>query len=407
MKSLRLLWTLPYLPWPITSGGKARQYHLIRQLAARGHRLTLLVQSKTPADAAVQAALAPLVESLIVLPRRSLKHPRTLWNAAVSPLPLLASVNGYAPALTARFRQLLDEGGWDVVQVEHSYGAEPFQAELRRRGQPFILTEHNVESELGSATYGKWPRSLRCLTFYDQHRARWWEQRLLGRASAIVAVTEDDAATLGRLSGRPTHVVSNGVDTEAFASVVPDVASRTVLFVGNYEYAPNVDAVEWALTEIWPRVWQRAPDIRWRVCGHGLPEAWRRRHTDARLLWQGYVPDLRSVQSDSAAFLAPLRFGGGSKLKVLEAMAAGLPLISTPEGLSGLSVRDGVEVRVGGNPEALAEAIVQTVTDTEAARRLGEAGRRYVSEHFDWSLAAQQLEAVYAEMIRQGEGGAR
>jgi glycosyltransferase involved in cell wall biosynthesis len=400
MKPLRLLWTLPYLPWPITSGGKARQYHLIRQLAARGHRLTLLVQSKTPVDAAVHAALAPLVEALIVLPRRSLKHPYTLWNAAASPLPLLASVNGYAPALTTRFRQLLDEGGWDVVQIEHSYGAEPFLAELRRRQQPFILTEHNVESELGSATYGKWPHALRFLAFYDQHRARWWERRLLGRASAIVAVTESDAATLGRLSGRPTHVVSNGVDAAAFADVTPDVASRTVLFVGNYEYAPNVDAVEWALAEIWPRVWQRAPDVRWRVCGHGLPESWRRRYPDPRLLWQGYVPDLRSVQAESAAFLAPLRFGGGSKLKVLEAMAAGLPLISTPEGLSGLSVSDRVEVRVGANPAALADAIVQTVSEPDAARRLGEAGRKYVSERFDWSRAAQQLEAVYAEMIR-------
>ena len=103
MKPLRLLWTLPYLPWPITSGGKARQFHLLRELAGRGHRITLLVQSKTPADDEVLKTLTPLLEELIVLPRRALRHPLTLWHAAMSPLPLLATVNGHAPALAQRF----------------------------------------------------------------------------------------------------------------------------------------------------------------------------------------------------------------------------------------------------------------------------------------------------------------
>ncbi|WP_286747141.1 hypothetical protein, partial [Aquabacterium sp. UBA2148] len=84
MKSLRILWTLPYLPWPVTSGGKSRQFNLIREMAARGHRLTLLIQSKTPADEATRRVLGALAEEVIVLPRRPLKHPATLWRAATS-----------------------------------------------------------------------------------------------------------------------------------------------------------------------------------------------------------------------------------------------------------------------------------------------------------------------------------
>lgn len=129
---MRILWTLPYLPWPITSGGKARQYHLIREMARRGHAITLLVQSKTPADAAVQAALAPWVERLVVLPRRGLRHPLTLWHAAVSRLPLLTSINGHAPALSQAFEALLAQP-WDVVQIEHSYGLHPYLEVLQRR----------------------------------------------------------------------------------------------------------------------------------------------------------------------------------------------------------------------------------------------------------------------------------
>jgi hypothetical protein len=253
---MRVLWTLPYLPWPITSGGKARQYHLLRRMAARGHAITLLVQSKTPADEAVQQALKPLLERLIVVPRRSLRSPRTLWHAATSSAPLLASVNGFAPALSQQFDALLNEH-WDVIQIEHSYGFQPFADSLARRGRPFILTEHNVESELGAATYGKWPALLRPLARYDQWRARRWEQCVMSRAAAIVAVTESDATTLGAISGRPAHVVSNGVDTRGFAQVQPDPLAMAILFVGNYEYAPNVDAVEWAAGEIMPLVWQQ------------------------------------------------------------------------------------------------------------------------------------------------------
>jgi glycosyltransferase involved in cell wall biosynthesis len=398
---MRVLWTLPYLPWPITSGGKARQYHLIRRMAERGHVITLLVQSKTPADEAVRQALAPWLEQLIVLPRRSLRHPRTLWRAATSSMPLLASVNGDAPALTRRFEHLLDSQRWDVVQIEHSYGFEPFARALARRGQPFVLTEHNVESSLGAATYGKWPLWARPMASYDQWRACRWERRVLAQASAIVAVTESDAHTLsGIAGGRPAYVVGNGVDVQGFAQVRPDPAACTVLFVGNFEYAPNVDAVEWLVGEILPRLWQRVPQARLLVCGHALPGAWRERWSDARIEWRGYVEHLPAVQAQASVFVAPLRFGGGSKLKVLEAMAAGLPMVSTREGLSGLGAQDGVHALVADTAEAQAQALADVLLDPARAARLGEAARHLVTTQFDWDASARQLEAVYGQLAR-------
>jgi polysaccharide biosynthesis protein PslH len=153
---MRILWILPYLPWPTSSGGKTRQYHLLRTMAARGHRITLLVQSKEPLGSEAQTALAPLLDELIVLPRRPLRHPLTLAAACVGPWPLLTCINGLAPALAARFEQLL-EHDWDVIQIEHSYGFQPFEQSLRRHRRPFLLTEHNLESSLGGATYSRFP----------------------------------------------------------------------------------------------------------------------------------------------------------------------------------------------------------------------------------------------------------
>ncbi|TXH35392.1 MAG: glycosyltransferase [Burkholderiaceae bacterium] len=401
MSQQNILWTMPYLPWPITSGGKARQYHLLRCMAARGHRITLLVQSKTPLDDEARAALVPFVQELIVLPRRALKHPRTLWHAATSRLPLLTAINGFAPELSAQFEALLARQSWDVIQIEHSYGLQPFWGALHASGQPFLLVEHNVESELGSATYGQWPLWARPLVWYDQWRARRWERQALARADVVVAVTEDDAAKLKAIGHRPTCVVHNGVDTRGFAQVQPDPAGMRVLFVGNYEYAPNIDAVQWALDEVWPLIWQAQPQARFIVCGHAMPGAWAQRWADPRIEWRGYVSSLTEVQAQSAVFMAPLRSGGGSKLKVLEALAAGLPVVSTREGLSGLSVRDGVQARVADSAQAMAQAVVDLLSQPDQAHALGQSARQHVTQFFDWGAAASQLEQAHARLRAQ------
>ncbi|HEX8595887.1 MAG TPA: glycosyltransferase family 4 protein [Pseudomonas sp.] len=391
---MRILWTLPYLPWPTTSGGKTREYHLLRNLAARGHRITLLVQSKTALDDSTRHALEPWLERLIVLPRRPLRSLRTLLAVALAPTPMLASINGYAPKLTQAFEDLLQED-WDVIQIQHSYGFQPFEAPLQRSGKDFVLTEHNVESTLGAASYDRLPRWAALFTRFDRWRYRRWEARVFQKASEIIAVTEDDAKELARLSTKATAVVVNSVDCDDYAKVRPDPYSRRLLFIGNYEYAPNVDAVQWALDEILPKVWQHAPTLRFVICGYALPQAWRNRWPDPRIEWHGFVPDLRALQSTTALFFAPLRQGGGSKLKVLEAMAAGLPVITTGQGVSGLAVVNGEHYLGAESPQELAQLIIEVIDQPARLALIGEAGRVYVRSQHDWSVSAAQLERIY------------
>lgn len=397
MTAVRILWILPYLPWPTTSGGKTRQYHLLRVLAERGHRITLLVQSKSPMDAATQAALEPLLERLIVLPRRPLKHPLTLFAALFAPWPLLTAVNGLARPLEAQFARLLDEH-WDVIQVEHSYSFQPFARLLRQRQRNFLLTEHNLESSLGAATYDGFPRWLQPFVRFDQWRARRWEKQVFDQADRVIAVTEDDARAMREITASPVDIVVNGVDTREFAAVEADGLSQRILFVGNYEYAPNRDAVQWALDEILPVLWQRCPQARFSIVGYALPEEWTQRWTDPRIEWLGFVPRLTELQGRSALFLAPLRHGGGSKLKVLEALAAGLPLVSTAQGVSGLRLEDGHDYCAGEDAAALVNAMVRLLDDPQYAQRLAANGRAYVRQHHDWQTAAVQLESVYSQL---------
>jgi len=399
---MRILWTLPYLPWPTTSGGKTRQYHLLRSLAARGHRITLLVQSKTEVDQATRNALEPFLEQLIVLPRRPLRSLKTLLAVLAAPYPMLASINGLAPELERYFDQLLATP-WDVVQIEHSYSFQPYERALQRHGQPFLLTEHNIESALGAASYDRLPGWMKPFTLWDQWRYRRWEKRVFAQATQLVAVTEADAQQMKVLFNRDAPVVVNGVDCQHYASVKPDFTSQRLLFIGNYEYSPNLDAVQWALDEVMPQVWAINPQVRLAVCGFALPAQWRERWPDPRVEFQGFVPDLRALQEQTAVFFAPLRQGGGSKLKVLEAMAAGLPVVTTDQGVSGLAVTNGQHYLGSETTEGLARLLTDAVADPERLQDLSDNARRYVRSHHDWAVTAAQLEAVYARIVQPME----
>ena len=150
--------------------------------------------------------------------------------------------------------------------------------------------------------------------------------------------------------------------------------------------------------EILPRLWAINPEVHFAICGYALPDSFRQRWTDPRIEWQGFVPDLRDLQRRSALFFAPLRQGGGSKLKVLEAMAAGLPVVTTAQGSSGLQVENGQHYLGSEDPGALAQILAQALADPERLQRIGAAGRDYVLAHHDWSAAAAQLEAVYHQL---------
>lgn len=394
---MRILWILPYAPWPTTSGGKTRQYQLLASLARAGHRITLLAHSKMAVDDDVRDHLEPLLERLIILPRRPLRSPLTLAAALFAPYPLLASINGLAPRLESQIEALLDEP-WDVIQIEHSYTFQPYEAALARRGVPFVLTEHNVESMLGAATYDRLPGWMLLFARYDQWRYRRWERRVMRQAEQVIAVTDADAQVLARIGGRPTAVVVNGVDCAYYASVRHQPQARRLLFIGNFEYAPNVDAVEWALEHVLPGLWQRFPDVRMSICGYALPQAWRERWSDSRIEWHGFVGDLREQQRQTSIFFAPLRQGGGSKLKVLEAMAAGLPIVTSGQGASGLEVNSGEHYLCAESAEDCIAAIAQLLDDPALAQRLGDAGRGYVRARHDWSVAAHALESLYAQL---------
>jgi glycosyltransferase involved in cell wall biosynthesis len=392
---MRILWVSPYLPWPTTSGGKTRQYALLRRLADAGHRISLLALAKTAPSTAELGHLEGFLERVIYVRRRPLRHPLTLLHALRPFEPLLASINGHHAAFQHRFRALLT-APWDVIQIEHSYIFQSVERPLRELRRGFVLTEHNVESELSGITLARlgWLGALPAPI--ERLRYRRWERRVFDLATHLIAVTDADAAAFRTVTDTPVAVVPNGVDTAVFADVAPDSNGQRILFLGNYDYPPNVDAVEWLIADIMPRVWQQQPSARLAVYGHAVPARWRRRHTDPRIEWGGFVDALPTLHRRAAVFVAPLRAGGGSKLKVFEAMASALPIVATPQALTGLGADARHCFAVAEDAAEIATQLTLLLRDPDLARRLGEDARRWVTAHQDWAQAAQALERVYS-----------
>ena len=172
-----------------------------------------------------------------------------------------AIINCLAPCLRHRFEQLLDEP-WDVIQIEHSYSFQPFEKALQARGLPYMLSEHTLESVMGGARHDRLPLWLRPLNAFDRWRYRRWEQRVLRQPTEVVAVSSHDAELIAQISGRPVNVVVSGVDCDFYQQVQPSLHSQRLLFVGNFEYGSNLEAIEWALEEIMPQVWMSNPAVR-------------------------------------------------------------------------------------------------------------------------------------------------
>lgn len=391
---MRILWLQPYFPWPCTTGGKTRQYNLLKRLHQRGHQVTLVTLCKAPPTAEAVAMVEKIVSHLIWIQRRSLKSLANLRRALFSGLPLTAVINGFDQRLAATIEALLAQS-WDVIQLEHSYFYQSFAAANRIHNKPFFITEHNVESTMGLSVLGKLPRVLHPLISLDERRYQRWEKHVFDSARQILAVTEHDRSHFAVHFDCPVTVIDNGVDCRHLADVCPNNNGCAMTFLGNFDYFPNIDAVKWGVEEVLPLVRAELPDVKFKICGHNCQAVHALLGDPPGVEWGGFIDDLADLYRQSTLFLSPIRHGGGSKLKILEAMAAGMPIVATPQSFSGLAL-DGCHVaEIHSDAHALATAIIRTLQQPEHASQLGEQARDWVTRHHDWDTIVDKLESCY------------
>jgi glycosyltransferase involved in cell wall biosynthesis len=281
------------------------------------------------------------------------------------------------------------QGRWDTV-IAHTL---PLLRPARRANAPVILDAHNLMTEVMRTLASiDSRRAHRCFWRWEALKTRAFEQRIVRRVDAICVTSEREAETVESWGARWPVVVPNGVDVNAITYAAPLPGAR-LLYVGHYGWRPNVEAALELIDSIMPRVRAVIPQARLSLVGGGPPAELAARVTPGVQL-TGEVEDALPHLHESRVLVVPVRCGGGTRLKVLEALAAGIPVVATPFAVGGLGLEPGKHVLTAEAPSEIAQLAARVVRDDALALRLSVEGRALVQRRYDWSVVARPLVEV-------------
>ncbi|WP_437580020.1 glycosyltransferase family 4 protein [Sorangium sp. So ce887] len=419
MRQMRILYFAPRACWPLDTGAKLRNWHFVRQLS-RFARVTYLsfaddgavrngrarMGGAGPAPQSMND-IAQITDQVLTLTQERPNSLGKILRGAVGQLPLVV-LNYTTDAMRQELARVLDAGRFDAVQVEsvHLAGYLPLLRAARNR--PLLLCDwHNIESEVLSRYSKHAPDPLRGLAaFALASQLAGFERKVLEQFDAHLTVSERDRAKLLALRpGLRAFAVDNGVHVDAFpAGAGGSEPRRRIVFVGSMDYRPNAQAIVAFARDVWPAIHAARPAWRLTVVGRSPGPEVRALGALPGVEVTGTVPDVRPYYADALASVVPLRIGGGSRLKILEALAAGVPVVSTQLGAEGLALRDREHAIITRTVEEIRGALLELDADPALRARLAAAGRALVQSRYDWRVVGDTLARIYKQLIEQRRG---
>jgi glycosyltransferase involved in cell wall biosynthesis len=408
---MRLLFVTPQLPYPPQQGTALRNWGLISHLAAR-HEIWLLsfderlsLSSGEGAGKREESLLSQTCAHIATFPVPTRSTRDRLRTLASSSLPDMAW-RLWSPEFERNFKLWLRDHYFDVVQIEGielaRYLINATSNALPRKTH-FVFDDHNSEYILQKRTFEMDARNLRRLhgaaySFVQWQRLRAFERRVIKAANATLCVSPQDALSLKSLepSANP-HVIYNGIDVAAYANHQPPTTNHqpTVVFTGKMDFRPNVNAMLRFANEIWPAVKQAHPSARLLIVGQKPSPRLDPLRADPSITLTGRVDDVRPHIARADVYIAPLLAGGGTRFKLLEAMAMRRAIVTTTLGCEGFEVTSGREMIIADEAQDFAGAVIELLRSEQHRRELGERAHGFVAATYDWSAIIPRLEDVY------------
>ncbi len=441
---MNLLHFVPRESWPLTTGAKLRNYHLARELSRRA-RVTFLgfadndgrgadESNQRPTDASdaepVLQKPASFYERVLTVARERGYTPTKIVRGALgrTPLPVL---NYTTEAMKRELAHALDAHQFDVVQVESIHLASYLPIIRAARSRPLVICDwHNIESELMRRYSEHAPTILhRAYARKTSQQLAALERRLLVEFDAHVVVSDIERDTLHNLApAARLFLIENGVDAEYYsderirqaharwqaqrardartsgaqsAESTAGARANRILFVGSMDYHANIDGVVDFGRRVWPLVRQEKPELVFTIVGRDPAPEVRRLAEIPGIEVTGTVDDVRPYYQEALAAVIPLRVGGGSRLKILEAMAAGVAVVSTRLGAEGIEAQSGESILLTETNDELRAALIEIAEDDERRRKLALAGRALASARYDWSHLGAALFEIYERLLNE------
>lgn len=408
----KILILTPQLPYPPEQGTSLRNFHILRGLVDR-HEITLLSfleENQTINTPQIKPLKALCEVHTVHAPARSMAN--RLKKLLLSTEPDLAW-RLYSSKYEEALLKLLTDHHFDVVQIEGIELARYLPIiRIANKNTRIVFDDHNAEAELQQRNFltdrkqpGRWPAAV--YSWIQVRRLRRFECWIVGEADGVTAVSEADAAELGRLVGgawrKKIRVVPNCIDVQEYqatskANNIDDSYKYDLIFLGKMDYRPNIDAVLWFAEAVWPEIRRQIPSCTWAIVGQKPHKRLDKLSQNAGITVTGRVADIRPYLAGAALFIAPFRIGSGTRLKLIEAMAVGKAIIATPIGAEGFPVESGKEIIIAENALEMRTAVLRLLDDPAERKRLGQAARQF-SRDYDFRKVITKFDELYADLM--------
>jgi glycosyltransferase involved in cell wall biosynthesis len=393
---MKVLLLTQVLPYPPDSGPKIKTWNVIKYLALH-HEVMLVsfVRGDRSDDVGHLEKYCCAVHT-VPMERGAL---RDLWYVGLSFLtnqPFLM-VRDDRVAMRRLVDRLASETRFDVAHADQLNMA---QYAARVPGARRVLDAHNALWLLYKRLWGTMgPGPQKWLLGRDWRLLKRYEGRMCREFDAVLAVSEEDKAALREAVGRPVDitVIPIAIDTDEVPVIERDARAGHILHIGTMYWPPNVDAVNWFVSQVYPLIRQQRPDVQFDVVGSRPPaELLALNDAGLGINVTGYVKDPTPYQRQAAVMVVPLLAGGGMRVKILNALAAGIPIVSTSLGCEGIEVTPGQDILLGDTPEAFAAQVLRVLEYPDLGRQLAANGRKLLQERYDSRCACRRLDEVYA-----------
>lgn len=409
---MRILWLSHFIPFPPKTGVLQRSFNLLREASkiADVHLITLHKKNVLPINYNLREVRRELSKfcskiEIIEIPAESSK-PKLFYTIIKSFFEITPfSVSFYKSAeMRNTIKSFLRSNQYNIVHLD-TISLAQYANEFG--GIPKILNHHNIESDLFDKRILVETNYLKKLYYkIEAYKLRRYESVNCFLSDLNFTVSDLDKNILSRISpGLNTYVVPNGVDTEYFKSKKPNKVKNNLIIVSGMNWYPNRDAVIHMCKRIWPILSDQVEDISLTVVGaHPPEEVVLLSHQDNRVKVTGFVDDVRPHIDRAVIYLCPMRDGGGTRLKILDAMSMGKPIVSTSKGCEGIDVTPGENILVADSPEEFVSQIILLLSDSKLQDRIGKQARLLVENKYSWNIIGNTLNNIYKNLTHRSLG---
>ncbi len=403
----KLLFVTDKYPWPVDDGGQIRTHQLLKHLGTQYSVKLLAIAPLFVND--TRARLSLEVDTI------TFNRPHRRWKMFAGLVLSLITNRPYP--LTKNFsRQMLeaiqneiDTGTLDAIHFNHLDAAQYVHWLNRKRRRPrFVFDTHNVLSSLYARLLTVERNPIRWMYAWTQwQKMRSYEDSTMQKVDCVIVCSERERREVNEWGIENCIVVPNGVDTQEFTPLrTTGMSSEGVqlLFIGALDYRPNADGIRWFIRSVLPELACRLENFKLTVVGKNPPKDLLAHRATGRVEFTGNVDDVRPYARSADVFVVPLHIGGGTRLKILEALAMELPVVSTAVGAEGLELRDGLHLRIAEDSMAMAVIIAELCRCPTYAREMARRGREQVLENYDWAAVTVPLCEYYKNSVSKMNG---